>query len=480
MAETGGFRRTLAPANAAHRAGQWAGQPALPDSNMGTIMATEVLSQRKILAEKKKAECERRRRDLHDGGGLHIQFSGTGSASWLFRYRFGGRRREMGLGSFSAVGLAQAREKAREQRAILGAGRDPCDERKAKIKPLPFENVAKLCLADASDPRAEWWGRLERHVFPAIGKMLVDQISGEHVFKVLKPIWETKTDTARKVRQHIETILSYATVKTMRTGENPATLDVLKAFGLKSPGEVRSRKHLTAMKKEDAPAFMAELAAFAGLDARALEFLILTNARSGSITGAKAKLARQDATKERPAVPPLRWDDIDLGKRVWAIPKTKMDKAVRDENDRFRVPLSDRAVALLEDVRALELAGPRVFPIGKNAMRDVLRKRLKLDCDPHGFRTTFKTWAMRSGRFERHVIETAMAHKVEVEGGEVERSYIDTTFLAERRELMAAWANYLSGTAANVVPLKRPEVPAEPSALEVEPSNDDRTQAMEA
>ncbi len=354
-----------------------------------------------------------------------------------------GRRREMGLGSFATgtatVSLAVARRKADEIRAILGSGGDPFKdmaERQARTHRLSFGDAADS-LIEAMSPEwtnkkhlAQWEMTLRVYAKPLRSKS-VDEIYVEDVLRTLKPIWLTKAETARRTRMRIEKVLDHAAARGMRSGENPArwkgNLDHL----LPSQGKLKKGHH-AALPYQDAPEFVSRLRTREGIGARALEFVILTAARTGEAIAAQ-------------------WGEIDLDAAVWTVPAERM-KAKREH----RVPLSRAAISMLATLPRLD-GNPFVFPgqqLGKHISNMTLSKQLKLmeveSATVHGFRSTFRDWAGEETSFPREVAEQALAHSV---GNAVELAYRRGDALEKRRALMNAWTAFLAPEAAGVVKL---------------------------
>jgi len=379
-----------------------------------------------------------------DGAGLWLAVAATGAKKWVFRFSFGGKVTEMGLGSADVVGLAQARERAMEARQMVAAGKNPIvEKRQAKEKQAArstFGEVADdLLAAKASEWRnekhkAQWKMTLEVYAAPLRAKP-VDEIDTEAVLSVLRPIWLEKPETASRLRGRIETVLDAARAKghIPRNEANPARwrghLDKLLAKRPKL-----SRGHHAAMDYANVPAFIAQLRERKATAALALEFTILAAARSGETRGAQ-------------------WSEFDLEKKLWTVPAERM-KPGREH----RVPLTDRAV---EIVSALSEAktGDFVFsgaggkkPLSIMAL-DMLLRRMGQDVTTHGFRSSFRDWAGNETHFAREVAEAALSHVV---GDKAEQAYRRSDALEKRRALMDAWAHYC-GTlpASNVVPMKR-------------------------
>ena len=282
---------------------------------------------------------------LHDGGGLYLRVSSTGAKSWVFRFQLEGKRRDMGLGPFPDISLAEAREKATSHRRQRHEGIDPLDakatqrqaQRLSTAKGRTFREIAEEFISRNeagwrnAKHRQQWRNTLATYVYPTLGELPVSAIDAGLVVQVLDPIWATKPETASRVRGRIEAILDAATVRGFRQGPNPAQWKGNLAHILPARARVRKVTHHAALPFDDAPVFLAALRRRAGTAARALEFAILTASRTGEVLGA-------------------RWSEIDLAAKLWSVPAERM-KAGREH----RVPLSDPALALLNSVRPLAL-----------------------------------------------------------------------------------------------------------------------------
>ncbi|UGX87102.1 tyrosine-type recombinase/integrase [Phyllobacterium meliloti] len=370
---------------------------------------------------------------LRDGDGLWLHRSKAGGQYWVFIYIRDGKRREMGLGSFGSgtgsVTLIAARAKAEEIRMILGKGGDPfleMEERKARIKVADFGEIADAYIETM---KSRWKGakteagwKLSLGTYAKdIRKLPVDRVSTADVLKCIEPIWHTKAETAGKVRERIKMVLDHAKVKGLRTGDNPAQWSGHLDHMLPSPEKLQ-RGHHKSMPYTELPAFMERLRASEGTGARALEFTILTAVRSGEARGAI-------------------WPEIDLKKKIWTIPSNRMKS-----DKQHRVPLSDRAVQIVEDMMAVSISN-YVFPGAKlnSQLSDMTLakavKTAKADVTVHGFRSSFRDWVAESTNFQSEVAEAALAH---VTGDAVERAYRRGDVLAKRREMMSAWSKYLT------------------------------------
>ncbi len=367
--------------------------------------------------------------------GLSLQISPTGARSWILRVKVGSKRRDMGLGSFPGVTLAKAREKAREAREAIDQGIDPILTREraqsqlrgAQASAINFEDAAlrfiKIKSAEWSNAKhvSQWASTLETYAFPVIGKLHVQDVQDAHILKILEPIWGTKTETATRIRGRIENVLDWASAMKYRKGENPARwrghLDKL----LTAPKKTTAVEHHEAVPVSDAPAFYAALQKREGMAARALEFTLLTAARSGEVRGAT-------------------WAEIDMDSGLWVIPASRM-KAKKEH----RVPLTESMIRILRAHPHLE-GCDFVFPStrGKkmSAMGLVqLMRRMKLTAVPHGLRSTFSDWAAEKTNFPRDMAEQALAHTLT---NAVEAAYRRGDMLEKRRGMMAAWAKFLA------------------------------------
>ncbi len=374
---------------------------------------------------------------LNDGLGLYFQRLDSGSAFWSYRYKspVTGKSRSYGIGPAHLVTLHEARDAAQECRKQVRAGIDPLDARKAaeearaaalaKIE-RTFKTVAGEYIeshkAGWSNEKhaAQWTATLEAYAYPTLGKLPVSAIATGDVLACLKPIWETKPETASRVRQRIEAILDYAKAQSWRSGDNPAALKGNLNYLLPSRAKVARVEHHAALPWQDVPAFMGELAAAKGIAALALRFLILTAARTGEVIGAT-------------------WGEIDMTAKTWTIPAERMK--ARTEH---RVPLSDGAMAILEAVKPFKRGDDKpVFPspsVGSlsNMTLAAVMKRLKRDETVHGFRSSFRDWTAETTTWPREICEAALAHTV----GGVEGAYRRGDLFDKRRQLMTEWAVY--------------------------------------
>jgi integrase len=372
-----------------------------------------------------------------DGGGLYLVIHRSGAKRWSFLFRWHGKPTELGLGGLSAVSLGRARALARDCRALLAEGKSPLAERRsARTEAMTFGAFADDYVATKqggwknAKHRGQWIKSI-REEAASLRRLPIAEVETADVLGTLKPIWLEKPETASRLRGRIEAVLNAAKAAGHRSGENPAAwrghLDHL------LPKRRRLvRGHHKAMAYADVPAFLAALHERPTVASLALEFVILTAARTGEALGA-------------------RWDEIDAASKIWTVPKTRM-KAEREH----RVPLSDRALAVLAEARAL--GGEFIFPgqrrrkpLSNMALAMLLRRMKIEDVTVHGFRSAFRDWAGDKTTFPREVAEAALAHAT---GDETEQAYRRSDALEKRRRLMDAWAKYLTATPATVIALR--------------------------
>lgn len=382
---------------------------------------------------------------LADGGNLYLQCTrardGTISRSWVFRYEMDGRRREMGLGPLSTIGLSEARDRATALRRQLLDDVDPLEfKRQARLarlaeqaKKVTFKACAEMYLAAHQDSwknakhRWQWTQTLEKHVYPVIGHLAVADVDVNLVVKIIEPIWKKIPETASRIRGRIEAILGYATAREFRTGENPARW---KGHLAEVLSKIPKAEHHEALPFADMFSFMEELRGRQSISARALEFTILTAARTGETIGAT-------------------WDEIDLDTGTWVVPAARMKGG-----EEHKIPLSGRAVAILKGIAAEQagrgLSTDHVFGLSNMAMLQLLRG-MRPDLTVHGFRSSFSDWAAETTSHPRHVVEMALAHKI---SNDVEAAYRRGDLFLKRRRLMEHWAKYCSKPVAAVGDLK--------------------------
>ena len=392
-----------------------------------------ILTARQVMTAKKPG--------LHgDGGNLFLKVDDGGSKSWLFRHQVAGKVKKYGLGPTHTVSLIDARQRAEAIRRQLLDGIDPREARRAEqeaaavaqAKSVSFDAATQAYIDShragwKSDKHAaQWQATLAAYASPVFGKLPVSAIDTGLLMRVLQPIWTTKNETAHRVRGRVEAVLSWSKVHGYRSGENPAVwrghLDHL----LPARGKVHKVEHHAALPYAKLPAFMRDLRSRYGIAALALEFAILTATRTSETLNAA-------------------WPEFSVAHRLWTIPAERM-KGGREH----RVPLCDRAVAIIEDMRTVRRSdwlfpgAKRGKPLSNMAMLLALRRMGRGDLTTHGFRATFKTWATERTNYQREVIEAALAHVI---GDKTEAAYQRGDLLDKRRRLMDAWAAYCSGRA---------------------------------
>jgi integrase len=402
--------------------------------------AADTLREHNKLTAARVAKLARRGR-YSDGGGLVLQVSEWGTKAWVFRFEREGRERQMGLGPIHTLSLAEARERARECRKILLDGRDPIEVRNAERVQRRIEAARGVTFKDCAERyisaheatwkntkhRDQWRSTLLRYADPVIGALPVSAIDTALVMQVLEPAWKTTPETAARVRGRIEAVLDWATVRGFRTGDNPARWRGHLNKLLPSRAKVRKTRHHPALPYAEIASFMADLRARNSAPARALEFLILTAARTGEVIG-------------------TRWAEIDLKARAWTVPAERT-KAERQH----RIPLSEPALKLLSSLPAPNspdsLLFPRVHsgePVSRTSLLELMRE-LRPGYVPHGLRSTFRDWAAETTNHQNYVVEAALAHTI---GDKVEAAYRRGDLFEKRRRLMADWARYCARPAA--------------------------------
>ncbi len=375
--------------------------------------------------------------------GLGINVTRTGSRSWIFRYQVAGIRKDMGLGGYPDVTLAQAKERARTARFKLAQGIDPIEESRAARRKmiadlssaLTFKEAAKRYIDSQeatwknSKHVQQWRNTIETYAEPKIGRLPVKEISLRDILAVLEPIWHEKTETASRLRGRIEAILDWAAARGYRTESNPARWKGLLDKILPAPGKITKVDHHRALPYAELPAFMQKLAVQQGMGARALEFAILTACRSGEARGAT-------------------WDEFDLKSGIWIVPASRM-KAKKEH----RVPLSPRALQIITDLEKTafcEFVFPsshqpksgnaKGSPLSDMTLAAVLR-RMQISAVPHGFRSTFRDWCAEQTDYPNEVAEMALAHTI---SNKVEAAYRRGDLFEKRRQLMLDWDRYAS------------------------------------
>lgn len=365
--------------------------------------------------------------------GLYLYVLDTGARSWVLRTMVGTKRRHMGLGGYPDVPLAQAREKARDAKTEVSQGVDPIGKRNEQAILLKAQQATHITFEEAASEyiethekswknpkhRAQWTSTLKTYAYPHIGSLFVKDIDQEHLLKILKPIWTTKTETASRLRGRIENVLDWAATRKLRPVENPARWRGNLKTLLPAPGKVQKVTNHKALPYKGMARFMADLRTREGLAARALEFAILCASRSGEVRGAL-------------------WSEIDLAKALWTIPPERMKAGIE-----HRVPLSTPAIKLLKalprsETSNLVFVGPGERPLSDMALTALMR-RMKVDAVPHGFRSTFRDWVGDCTDHRAEVAEFALAHKLK---DDVEASYRRGDALDKRRPMMEDWARF--------------------------------------
>lgn len=391
-----------------------------------------------------------------DGGGLHLLVKESGARSWVYRFMLNGKSRDIGLGAAGpdGISLADARDARDALRLKVKAGIDPLEERQreaaeaiaaaqaAQVAGMTFKAVAETYIGANEGSwrndkhRQQWKNTLATYVYPVIGELPVAEVGTAHVLQILEPIWKAKAETASRVRGRMETILDAAKARGYREGENPARWRGHIAQILPARSRL-TRGHHKAMPYEAIPAFVGALHKREAVAALALEFTILTAARTGEVIGAK-------------------WDEVDLEKAIWTIPAIRM-KAGKEH----RVPLSARAVEVLKSTQGLRKEW--LFPATKGGKMSgmamtMLLRRMKVDVTVHGFRSGFRDWSAECTGYAHEVAEMALAHTIE---NKVERAYRRGDLFDKRRRLMDDWATYCSNggaAGAKVTPIRRADV----------------------
>ena len=361
-----------------------------------------------------------------DGEGLILKLAAKGKGSWIVRVQTNGKRRDIGLGPLSELPLADAREAARALRKEVKAGVDVLAERKKEALVIPtFSDAAKLVHEEHKAAwkngkhQAQWIKTLETYAFPTLGDKLVSDIEGPAIRDALSPIWLTKPETARRVRQRIGSVLDWACAKGFRETEAPMR-SVLRGL----PRQPKKQGHLAAMPYADLPAFLTWLRGRSSVGRLALEFVILNASRSGEVRGAC-------------------WNEIDLNKKLWTIPAERMKAGTA-----HFVPLSEAALDVLKRAKAFRSpVSDLIFP-GQNPRRQLsdmtLLKILRdkgHDYTVHGFRSSFRDWVAEKTNYPGEVAEAALAHTI---ANKVEAAYRRTDYLDKRKPMMADWAKFVA------------------------------------
>lgn len=386
--------------------------------------------------------------------GLALQVLPTGGRTWVLRMMVGAKRRDMGLGGYPEVSLADARAKARVARDRVRAGVDPIAEAQAARSALRAAQAAAMTFRQAAElfidtnrsgwsnakHAAQWASSLTRYVYPIIGQLNVQDIGRAHVLAVLEQhvgkegkFWECRTETAERVRGRIEKVLDWAKGRGHRTGDNPATWKGNLDAVLPKAKRIKKVEHHPAVSLDEMAGFFSDLQQREGTAARALEFVILTAARSGEVRG-------------------MTWSEVDMNSGAWVVPAERM-KAGKEH----RVPLSSLAVSLLERMPRHE-GNDLVFPSPRGGLMSdmsltAVMRRMDREEVPHGFRSTFRDWAGELTHYPRDMAEMALAHAI---ASATEASYRRGDMFEKRREMMEDWADFVSGTAPRTASFASP------------------------
>ena len=402
-------------------------------------------------------EVRRLGRGVHNVGGvagLLMQVSDNGAQSWLLRVRVGDKRREIGLGAFPEVSLAKAREKAGQVKEAIRSGVDPVEARKAARSALlasqrkgltfieAFEKYAAKKLPELRTDRyrAQWRATVEKYAFPELGDMLVQNITREDVLRILHPIWESKTETATKVRQRVEKTLDYAKAAGHLTGDNPAAWRGNLELTLSAPNKIAPKENYPALQLDDAVRWWKDLEARDGMGAKALAFQALTASRTGAVRFAT-------------------WGEIDLGARLWTMQPGRTASKIPPTGKAHRVPLTNAMIGLLETlprIGELIFTSPRGGVLSDATLGKVMRSiheadiskggpgyvdaKTKVQAVPHGLRSCFRVWVTERTDFDGDMAEIALAHSV---GSKVRQAYDRSDMIEKRRVMMDAWGRFL-------------------------------------
>ncbi|MDH3660324.1 MAG: integrase arm-type DNA-binding domain-containing protein [Alphaproteobacteria bacterium] len=396
-------------------------------------MGAHVEKKLKALDVKRKTKPGR----YADGGGLYLTVTKSGSKSWTLRVMVAGKAQVIGLGSIQNVSLAEAREKAAKLRKIAKGGGDPRVERDGKTENTAptFAEAAHKVFDEHNTAwknpkhRQQWINTMETYAFPVIGDQRVDEIGSDGVLEVLQPIWLTKPETARRVRQRMRAVFDWCLAMHFREAMNPVDA-VRKAL----PRQTDRPKHHAALPHIELPAFLAALEASPShiIVKTALAFLIHTAARTGEVTGAS-------------------WSEIDDEKMIWTVPAERMKSGVE-----HRVPLAEASLTLLDQAKSFRGRGRTDFifpgrgwrkPLSNMAMAMAVRR---VDFGPitvHGFRSSFRDWSAEQSSASRDVCEAALAHTIR---DKVEAAYRRTDLFEKRCELMAQWSRFLTSNSSEL------------------------------
>ncbi|MCC6208567.1 MAG: integrase arm-type DNA-binding domain-containing protein [Gammaproteobacteria bacterium] len=383
-----------------------------------------------------------------DGGGLYLQVTPARTKSWIFRFTLNGRSREMGLGPLDTVSLADARNKARDCRILLDRGIDPIEVRREKRSQEALEKARAISFSECAKSyikahgakwrnekhAGQWESTIKTYAEPVIGSLAVQDIDTALVLKVLEPIWNEKNETATRLRSRVESVLDWATARGYRTGDNPARWRGHLSKLLPAIKKRLRVKNHPALPYSEIGSFIQSLRTQEGTAARALEFAILTAARTNEVTGSSR-------------------EEFDLNKGIWTIPASRM-KSGREH----RVPLSPRALQIIKG----QGNGDYIFPgqkegkpLSNMAMLTLLKRMGRRDITVHGFRSSFRDWSAETTAYPREVCEMALAHVI---SNHAEAAYRRGDLFEKRRRMMRDWEKYceqVSKAGKTVVPIKQ-------------------------
>jgi len=370
----------------------------------------------------------------YDQHGLFLHVRPSGAKKWLQRYTFQGRRREIGLGSAKIISVATARKNAHQNLVLVSEGIDPIEDKKQDSIIPTFEVAARKVYEDNrptwrnSKHAAQFITTLETYAFPVIGSMSVKEINSSHILRILSPIWVTKAETAKRVRQRLSTVLKYCIAQQWRT-DDPADIAIVKAL----PYLKKKVQHRKSISYNDVSDFIETVSkSSAGLSTKlGLEFLILTATRSGEVRNA-------------------RWNEIKGS--LWIIPEERMKAGIE-----HRVPLSNRCMEILDEAKNINQGSGYIFegtkpekPLSENTFNKLM-KELGLEVHAHGFRTSFRTWTQEKTHYPNEVAEAALAHSLK---DSAEAAYARSDLLEKRAEMMEAWAQFISADASDVINIR--------------------------
>jgi integrase len=416
-----------------------------------------MLSAKKI----EKTKLPGRYLDKNGVPGLYLQVAPGGSKSWILRYEINGKEKMVGLGSVRIFSLREARERARVARQLLADGIDPLEVKRSERAKQAAELAKTLTFAEAADRffsqhEMKWSNKkhaeqftasMTKYVYPIIGTASVAAIDTPSVLRVLEQevpagrgypagtLWSVRAETASRVRNRVESVLDWATVRGHRQGDNPARWRGHLDQVLPNRRQLGRTEHHPSMRYVDVPSFVTELREREGVAAKALLFLILTATRSGEVIGA-------------------RWPEIDFETATWTIPAERM-KARRE----YKVPVSEQAIKLLrsllieDDNDHLFIGGKAGAGLYTAALDNVLKRMGYKDASVHGFRSSFRTWCAEQTNYPREIAEASLAHAI---GSQIERAYQRSSLFDHRRRLMGEWATFvmMPPVAGAVVPMR--------------------------